>query len=319
MRKVLLLLLKICISGLLLYLALRNVDFSSLKARLSETDPRWFGLGLIIIVLQIVLLALRWRAIAHRCGSSLTAGHAIRFCMIGMFFNQTLPSSVGGDAIRIWLLGRQKNWRTATYSVVLDRVVGVVALADLVLICLPWSLGIITDPYARAALLLAGLGINVAALVFFGLALEPLRVLDRWTVFRHLGSAAMIALTTVRSLKAVATIFGLSFGIHLLSALVAWSIARSVGADIPLQMLLIVVPPALLATVIPVSIAGWGVRESAMVASFAYAGLSQNDGLVVSLLFGAQYLLIGLACGIIWIMPNAGGRADYGSATAPNK
>jgi hypothetical protein len=54
-------------------------------------------------------------------------------------------------------------------------------------------------------------------------------------------------------------------------------------------------------TVFPISIAGWGVREGAMVAAFAYAGLAQSDGLIVSLLFGLSSLLIGAVGGVIWI------------------
>ena len=54
----------------------------------------------------------------------------MRYGFIAGFFNQTLPSTVGGDAVRIWLLGRdQGGWRIATYSVLIDRMVGVLVLA----------------------------------------------------------------------------------------------------------------------------------------------------------------------------------------------
>lgn len=316
MRKAVLLLLKVAVSGLLLYFALRNVNFVALKALLRETQLGWFALGLLLIIAQLMLLALRWRAIVQSCGSAMTLGSAVRFSMIGLFFNQALPSSIGGDAIRIWLFGKQENWRIAGYSVLIDRVVGVIALADLVLICLPWSFGLISDPYARGALLLIGLGANFAGLIFLALAYKPLRFLERWTVFRHLNAVAKVAVSIIKSPKAAANIIGLSVLTHLLSALVAWSITRSVGADIPLATLLFLVPPALLATVLPISIAGWGVRESAMVAAFAYAGLAENDGLVLSLLFGVQYLIVGLACGLLWIMPGNSARAGYSAATA---
>ena len=52
----------------------------------------------------------------------------------------------------------------------------------------------------------------------------------------------------------------------------------------------------------PISIAGWGVREGAMVAAFTYAGLPQSDGLLVSLLFGISYLLLGVLGGVVWVL-----------------
>ena len=58
---------------------------------------------------------------------------------------------------------------------------------------------------------------------------------------------------------------------------------------------LFLVLPVMLVSVVPISIAGWGVREGAMVAAFAYAGLPQSDGLLVSILFGVSYLILGRA------------------------
>jgi hypothetical protein len=53
---------------------------------------------------------------------------------------------------------------------------------------------------------------------------------------------------------------------------------------------------------IPVSIAGWGVRESSMIAAFAFAGLAESDGLTLSVLFGAACFVVGLTGGIVWIL-----------------
>jgi hypothetical protein len=58
-------------------------------------------------------------------------------------------------------------------------------------------------------------------------------------------------------------------------------------------------PPVLLVGTLPLSIAGWGVRESIFMFAFAYAGLAQNDGLVISILFGAASFIVGLAGGIV--------------------
>jgi uncharacterized membrane protein YbhN (UPF0104 family) len=70
---------------------------------------------------------------------------------------------------------------------------------------------------------------------------------------------------------------------------------------LPLLYSLFLVLPVMLIAVVPISIAGWGVREGAMIAAFAYAGLSQSDGLIVSLLYGAGNLVLGVAGGLVWI------------------
>ena len=96
--------------------------------------------------------------------------------------------------------------------------------------------------------------------------------------------------------------FGLSFAIHLLTAFNAWCAARSVGADLSFSYALFLVLPVVLISIVPVSIAGWGIREGAMVAAFGYAGLSPGDGLIVSLLYGATYLAIGVIGGLVWVL-----------------
>lgn len=302
MRKALSLLIKAGVSGLLLYFTLASVDIGAVGDRLSRVDVRWIGFGLLLLLLQNLVLSTRWREIVTRCGADLPLPQAFRFTMIGAFFSQTLPSSVGGDAVRIWLLGKKINWRVAAYSVFLDRVVGVVALSGLVVACLPWTLALIKNPVGRGALLLMGVGFIAAGVVFVGLAWPRLHILQRWSPTRHLAAVATVAADILRSPRALAVIFGLSVVIHLMTALAGWCAARAVGAEMPVAYSLFLIPPVILVTVLPISIAGWGLREGAMVAAFSYAGLPQADGLIVSLLFGAGFLVIGIIGGLVWIL-----------------
>ncbi len=308
MRKALSFLLKAAVSGVLLYLALNFVNIGTVANRLSRIAPGWIALALLTLLLQTYLATLRWQQIVTQCGADFGIGQLFRFSMIGMFFNQTLPSSVGGDAMRIWLIGKRANWRVATYSVLLDRGIGVVALAALVAVCLPWTLTLVRDPVGRIALIAIGLGSIAAWLVFIGLAWERLAILQRWTLTRHLANVATVALAIFRSPVSLALVFGLSILIQLFTAVIAWCVARSVGADLSLLYAVFLVPPVLLVAVVPISIAGWGLREGAMVAAFTYAGLAQSDGLLVSLLFGACALALGAAGGLVWVM--SGARAE---------
>src|ERR1700710_2599214 len=156
MRRILLSAIKVLVSAALLYLALRKVDLVELASRINNlASLGWIGLAVVITFLQIFIGVLRWREISAECGAPLGRMQAMRYNVIGTFFNQTLPSSIGGDAVRLWLVARSgAGWRTATYSIFIDRAVGLVALALIILASLPWSLTLISDPHGRSALLL---------------------------------------------------------------------------------------------------------------------------------------------------------------------
>ncbi len=301
MQRLLLFVVKAAISALLLYLSVRRVDLSNLGQRLGALDLRWIAFVLITMCAQLPVAAFRWRDIVANCGAKLPPATSLRYTFIGQFFSQVLPSTVGGDAARIWLLARGgAGWTISIYSVLIDRVAGVSALALVVVACLPWTLNLIHDPVARVALGLIGFGALAAAAIFLGLGTHYLRVLERWWPTRHLAAAARLTWRLCRSM-AGARVAALSFVTHLLTVVAAWGAARAAHASIDFVQVLFLVLPVILIATIPVSIAGWGVRESAMVLAFSYAGLAESDGLIVSILYGAATLAIGAIGGIIWI------------------
>src|ERR1700735_5352968 len=154
MRRILLATAKILVSAALRYFSLRKVNLPALCSRLDLASLGWIGLAIAVTFLQIFVGALRWREISAECDAPLTTKQAMRFNLIGTFFNQTLPSSIGGDAVRLWLVARGgAGWRAATYSIFVDRAIGLIALAVIIVASLPWSYSLIGDPYGRSALL----------------------------------------------------------------------------------------------------------------------------------------------------------------------
>lgn len=306
MRRPLLLLLKAAISILLLYLSLRSVNLVALGARLSRINIGWIAAALALLMLQVALLAFRWRMIAAQCGTELAFSAALRISFIASFFNQVLPSTVGGDAARIWMLARRgSGWARATYSVLIDRVAGVFSLALIVIACLPWTLSLVHDPIARTLLVLIGGSAVGGAFVLMAISFLRWPWLDRWTPTRHLVEVSRIAWRMCRSSKSTAPIGAISFSIHFLTIAIAWCAAQSVAVSVSFMLLLFLIPPVLLVSTVPISIAGWGVREGSMVVAFSYAGLAQSDGLIVSVLFGLAMFAIGLLGGFVWILGDA--------------
>ncbi|HEY5306853.1 MAG TPA: lysylphosphatidylglycerol synthase transmembrane domain-containing protein [Pseudolabrys sp.] len=307
MRNVLLFALKAAVSFALLYFVFSHVNFVPVEQQLGHLSYTWLVAAVLILIAQTFLGSLRWRIIVLRCNPpdapTFTIASALRYNFIAAFFNQTLPSSVGGDAVRIWLLGRDNGgWSNATYSVLIDRVVGVLALALLVIVCLPWSFVLISDTSGRVALLIIGFGSLGACLSFLAVGFLPWPWLDRWWLTRKLAAAAALGRAVVGSASSGAAVAAYSLIIHFLSVTAAWCLAKSVAAPLEWSQALFLVLPVILITTIPLSIAGWGTRETAMVLAFGYAGLPEGDGLIISILFGLATFAAGLIGGGVWLL-----------------
>jgi hypothetical protein len=292
---------KAAISLALLSVALHFVNFAILRERFYRLDYAWVAAALIALACQVVLVSLRWELIAHTCGARLTLRQAVLYNFIGSFFSQVLPSTIGGDAARIWLLARNTGaWKSAIFSVLVDRIAGLVWLAVLVLVSLPWSLALIQNSTARAALIVIGAAGAAAPCGLFLLSQLGRTPLGQWKAMRHLTNIATIAWTVLGSLRTGAPVAALSVTVHLITVLVLWFCARAIGSPFTLVNSVLLIPPVILIAAVPISIGGWGVRESVMLAAFAYAGLPNGDGLLVSILFGICSFVIGAFGGIAW-------------------
>jgi glycosyltransferase 2 family protein len=303
MRRILFSTIKIVISLALLYLALRKVDLTELASRINNlASLGWIVAAIAVTFLQIFVGVLRWRRISSECGAPLGLRQAMRFNLIGAFFNQTLPSSIGGDAVRLWLVARGgAGWRAATYSIFVDRAIGLIALAIIIVASLPWSYNLISDPHGRSALLLVDFAALAGGVGFLVLGALPWPWLKRWWGTHHLHACAVIANRVIFSRKNGPAIAVLSILVHVLAVVIAWCVVQSIAAPVVFGQIFQLVPPVMLITMLPISIAGWGVREATMALAFGYAGLLPNEGVNISLLYGAVTFLVGAFGGLVWV------------------
>jgi hypothetical protein len=303
MRRILFSAIKILISLALLYLALRKVNLTELASRINNlASMGWIVTAIAVTFLQIFVGVLRWRRVSAECGAPLGLQQAMRFNLIGAFFNQTLPSSIGGDAVRLWLVARGgAGWRAATYSIFVDRAVGLIALAIVIVASLPWSYNLIGDPHGRSALLLVDFAALAGGVGFLVLGVLPWPWLKRWWGTHHIHACAVIANRVIFSRKHGPAIAVLSIVVHVLAVVIAWCVVQSIAAPVVFGQVFQLVPPVMLITMLPISIAGWGVREATMGLAFGYAGLLPNEGVNISLLYGAVTFLVGAFGGVVWI------------------
>jgi uncharacterized membrane protein YbhN (UPF0104 family) len=313
MRRILFSTLKVLVSAALLYLALRKVNLFDLAARIDIASLGWIGAAIAVTFVQIFIGVLRWCEIGAECGAPLPTRQAMRFNLIGAFFNQTLPSAIGGDAVRLWLVARGgAGWRAATYSIFVDRAIGLIALSIVIVASLPWSYHLISDPQGRTALLLVDFAALAGGMGFliFGMLRWPW--LKRWWGTHHIHACAVIANRVIFSRRRGPKVIVLSLLVHLLAVVIAWCVVRSIAAPVTFGQIFQVIPPVVLITMLPISIAGWGVREATMGLAFGYAGLMTNEGVNVSLLYGAVSFIVGAFGGLVWIF--SAEKAAQGSA-----
>jgi uncharacterized membrane protein YbhN (UPF0104 family) len=137
---------------------------------------------------------MRWREMFRYRQAPPHLAQAFRFNMIGTFFNQTLPSTIGVNAVRLWLVTRTgASWRFATYSALVDWEIGLIALAIVVVVSLPWNFELIRNDHRRATLVLLDVAAMSARRVFRVNGRLRWRWLEIWWPIRHVHARSVIA------------------------------------------------------------------------------------------------------------------------------
>ncbi|MBT3553520.1 MAG: flippase-like domain-containing protein [Rhodospirillaceae bacterium] len=293
---------KVAVSGGLLWFIAANFDIGASAARLRQLDMGYLLTALGVFILLLANNTLRWRTVMLAIDAVLPLWQSFQILYVGVFFNQTLPSSVGGDAVRMILARKHGlSLQGAVNGVMLERVVNVFGLIVLVVATQPFLLARIGDNPAKFVFP-ALAAVAVAGIVFLMLLDRIPERYRRWSLVRGAanlaGDSKRLFLAPARAMAAVG--FGI-LGMVLLSLMV-YFIALSLGIAVSPIDCLVLVPPVMLIASVPISIAGWGLRETAMVAAFGFVGVAEGDAFVLSLLFGLAGIVAALPGGLIWLL-----------------
>jgi glycosyltransferase 2 family protein len=290
---------------------LHRIDLAPMMARFARLDAALAFAAIAVMMAQLLLTGWRWMTISAIIGAPIERMLALRLTLIGQFFNQTLPSAIGGDAVRAWLASREGiPLGKAISGVFADRLVALLLLVAIVGATLPAFLARIPDTGLRTAsiVLVAATALGVAALIALGPQVTALLRRHRWT--RPLADLANDLRAALITGPASALVIVMAIVVHLGVIASVWLAARALALDVGLLDCLVLVPPIVLVTTLPISIAGWGVRESATVLGFGFIGVGPADALALSVVFGLVQIAIGLPGGIVWLMQK---RRDGGA------
>lgn len=289
-------------AGLLVFLIVHS-DLQMLRSTLAKIGVVDILSATATLFILTPFLAWRWHTIAHAIGVKLTKRSALVIVLIGTFFNQVLPSAIGGDAIRIWLLKKENVSLTKCFSsILLDRVVALFGMVLIVGAGFQLLMQIVRQPTLKLAagtVIAAGLSGVVILLLLDKIPLPA--GLRNHSIALKLLSVASDARRVFFSLRTLAVALVASVIIHLLVSVAVWILARGIGLTVGLEVFVLLLPLVLLLSLLPISVAGWGVREGAMIASLALVDVDAASAFAVSALFGLAYILAGLPGGLVWL------------------
>jgi uncharacterized membrane protein YbhN (UPF0104 family) len=285
--------------GLLLGLAWW-LDVGAVLLRFAEMRLEWALLAVSISVAQVVVLAWRWRFTAGRLGVELSFMAAWREYYLSIFLNQVLPGGVMGDVSRAWRHSRTQTrldepGGPAVRAVIFERLS---AQAVMTTVAVASVLSLPVTIYAGSRYVLIGAG-AVAGLFVLG----TLVYIRRQSAVQSLPGRVLADLSRAHLSGAVfAAQLGsaiLVVGTYLATYLAA---ARAVGVETPLMVLLPLVAPVLMTMLVPVTVAGWGLREGAAAVLWGAVGLTAADGVAVSVAYGLVALLGSLPGGLFLVL-----------------
>ncbi|HTU98958.1 MAG TPA: lysylphosphatidylglycerol synthase transmembrane domain-containing protein [Luteitalea sp.] len=305
-RRASLVAIKLSISVGLLIVLFRQTDVDAVMARLRQVEPRWILLALVAQAVLLLVSGWRWRRLLVTQNVHASTWQLTLSCLVANFFNNFLPSNIGGDVVRIADTASLTGSRTvATAVVLLDRVLGLIAL---------FAVAATGSLLLRHALpgtgyiwILLVLGAVSATVVLAKPALVPrllqplTRLRKEWVSERLERLEAMLGRVAGHRIHLAQAFIG-ALAVQVLVVFFYLSVAQGLHIDLPLRDALVIVPVSLVIQLAPVSINGFGVREAVFSYLFARLGHAVDAGLALSIAGAALLILASLPGGLLFLM-----------------
>ena len=307
MKRSALLVAKIAVSIALLAYMLSTTDLDALQRRVRAGDTFLLALAMALYALILAISTWRWRVLLEAQGFTIPLAHLSGSYLVATFFNNFLPSNIGGDVVRVRDSSRLTGSTTTSLAVVvIDRILGLGALYVLALAAFvtggPTMRGLAG---ARSVLLALGLVFGGLAYVFFrpgiarrvvsasGLARLP------WALKRFETVQAAVHVYRAQ-VQAVWLAFLGSLALWTIVVYYYFTVARALRIPLPLSACFLMVPLCTLVQTVPISFNGWGIRESVFILYFHQVGLGKDSALAFSLVGAGLVVLMSLSGAIVW-------------------
>lgn len=292
------LILKIAIStGLLCYLFF-SIDPSAILTHLKTFNPFYLLLVFSLSILGIFISTEKWRLLLKATHQSHPFFALLRLFWIGAFFNNFLPGRTGGDIVRAYGVTRNaQNKTTATLTVIIDRVFNLIALVGIALLALVWAPHLLPEAIQNNVLfssfILASLMVLALGLGYF-LALK-IQIFRGFITF---------AKQLIQNPVQIAMAIGWAYVYQTTMILSNYVIALGLGFQLSPLTFFVVIPITALATMVPISLNGWGLREGAYALSFHAFGVPPELAITLSVVAALCMIAISSIGGILYAFQN---------------
>jgi uncharacterized protein (TIRG00374 family) len=307
--------------GLLVYLVYEAGPEKILSVFSNMQATGGFGqiaLAFGFLLLSLLFLTLRWHELLKWYGAKLRFPRLYGFYLIGMFFNNFLPTSIGGDIYRIYKVIDDANDRTISFaSVIIERIMGVAATLFLAII----ALFFISQQYRSLRLLILAAGLFIGIFLFFFILIRNrpflwlLSMFERFTIFK-IGAKFNKLFEAIHGFRNRRRVLVIVFFYSLLSqvaiVMMNYSLVKAFALQIDVRYLFIVIPITIVMTMLP-SINGIGVRDLGFIGLLNRVGISNAAALSLSFMNLLLPMLVSVWGAILFMMQkhkSVAGEAD---------
>ena len=313
---------KLSVSVILLVVLFSKIDVAQLWATARLASVPWLLAAVGVYALSTIVAVWRWNLLLKAQHIEISGPSLTGSFLVATYFNNFLPSNIGGDVVRIRDTARQAGSKTlATTVILMDRGLGLLGLLCIAALGASVAAAPGGQPPVLASMLwltLAGcLTISTAAVLLPGgvaRLLSPLRLIHQEWVEERIGRLTG-ALTKFR--RAPRSLAACLLGAVLVQAVLVGfyvTIVRSMSIPISAWHLAVIVPISFVVQMAPVSLNGFGVREATFTFYFSRIGLPIESALVVSFMGAGLIILFSLSGAVAYLLRGAG----WTSAFAPD-
>lgn len=292
---------KIFISFALIGLIFYKIDFSEWFTIIKSADLVGLSLAFVLVVFSILISTIKWRILLSRLDVQVPIGKLTTSYFVGLFFNNFLPTSIGGDVARIYHVGKYTGKKTeAAASVIVERILAGFALGLTALLAIFIS-------FDRSKSFLGWIIIFLllcTAFLFLSMSRPSLDFIKR-RLFPSLFNVKEKAGDVVEAIhhcsldkKLVFWVLIWSLIFQMVVVLTNYLIFRSLGVEVPLVYCLIFIPLISALSLLPISFNGLGIREGGYIFFFSQIGLNMTQAVSASLVFFVLVVLTSLIGGI---------------------
>ncbi|MFA5087561.1 MAG: lysylphosphatidylglycerol synthase transmembrane domain-containing protein [Candidatus Omnitrophota bacterium] len=312
-------LLRIGLSSLLLFYLFKKIDLQKTVEVLKTSDLRYlFFAGMTYFTINFILL-LRWLVFIRALALKVTLRNVLRYFFAGLFGNLFLPSSVGGDVIKVLGLCHDSTEKPKVVaSVVIDRLSGFAGIVVVAVASFSLGYRMIDDKSLAVSIVVITLFSAMLAGVLFNEKIYSLccQTFNRMPRIKRNLMQVHYDLALLKDKRwALFNAIWLSCVAQLISAFVFFLTARALHQDIELVYFCIFVPLICVVSFAP-SIGGLGVREAGAAYLFSKIGVDSGIAVSISLINFSFMVAVGLIGGAIYVVTLSPRRIQHHQSAA---